>query len=124
MGRSSLEGGAHVPGAGCTIPSGVLCVLSGVQGALRLQNSDSSPPGSDAASLPTVGDVTVLFTVILFPVPKFRVLSLPPFSLPLPRTHAPLHAIGERALAYPKARLAFLVPSSSQNLVGGRERDV
>lgn len=118
MGRSIFEGGAHVPGAGCTIRGGVLCILSsvvcGVQGALRLQNSDSSPPGSDTASLSIVGDVTVPLTVILFPAPKFRVPPPPP-----------LHSIGERALPYPKAgQLASLVPSSSQKLGRGQEGDV
>lgn len=29
-GRSSFEGGAHVPGAGCTIRGGVLCIPSSV----------------------------------------------------------------------------------------------
>lgn len=61
--------------------------MCGVQGALRLQNSDSSPPGSDASSPPTVGDVTVPLTVILFPAPKSRVSPRSPLPPPTPPLH-------------------------------------
>lgn len=48
-----------------------------MQGAPGVQDSDSSPPGPDVASLPTMGDMTVPLSVILFPTPKFRAPTRP-----------------------------------------------